>query len=210
MVFHWGLSESKSPQVARTLSSILADVNNVVNGRFSTHPLMSKSSSLFINLSVTVPRAPITFGINVSLMFHSFFQFTSKFQLLIPLFNFFQFYSVVSRDSKVHNSGSSLFFLLLIIIRSGRLAEIWRSICMRKSRRVSAFGLWLNHVLWWAHFSFLHNSQRITFSTQSGLVLSSFCSNLLHSLIMWLMVSSLSPHDLHLLIYRVLSILSLT
>ena len=42
-----------------------------------------------------------------------FFQFSSKVQLLIFLFTFFQFYSVVSRDSKVHNLASFLFFVWL-------------------------------------------------------------------------------------------------
>ena len=39
------------------------------------------------------------------------------------LFTFFQFYSVVSWDSKVDNFASSLFFLL-IIITFGLLAEV--------------------------------------------------------------------------------------
>ena len=56
--------------------------------------------------------------------------------------------------------------------------------------------------------NFLHNSQWITLYTQSCLVLYSFWGNLLHSL-MWLIVSSLSPHNLHLLFYCVLSILAL-
>ena len=30
MVFHWSLSDSKSPQISRTLLSILADLNNAV------------------------------------------------------------------------------------------------------------------------------------------------------------------------------------
>ena len=30
MVFHWSLSDSKYPQVSRTLLSILADLNNAV------------------------------------------------------------------------------------------------------------------------------------------------------------------------------------
>ena len=51
-----------------------------------------------------------------------FFQFVSKVLEFILLFVFFQFYSVVSRDSKVENSAGSLF--LLIIIRYGRLAGI--------------------------------------------------------------------------------------
>ena len=55
----------------------------------------------------------------------------------------------------------------------------------------------------------MHFSQWITLPTQSCLALYSSCANLLHSLIMWLMVSSLSPHSLHLLFYCVLSILAL-
>ncbi len=45
--------------------------------------------------------------------------------------------------------------------------------------------------------------------TQSCLALYSFWANLQHSLIMWLIVSSLSPHCLHLLLCCVLSILAL-
>ena len=46
MVFHWCLSDSKSPQVSRTLLSIL---NNAVVWMVTTRPLTSKSSSLFNN-----------------------------------------------------------------------------------------------------------------------------------------------------------------
>ena len=63
MVFHWSLSDSKSPRMSRTLLSILADLNNVVVWMASTRPLISKSSSPFTNPWVTVPRAPITIGI---------------------------------------------------------------------------------------------------------------------------------------------------
>ena len=38
----------------------------------STHSLISKFSSPFNNISVTAPRALITFDINVTIMFHSF------------------------------------------------------------------------------------------------------------------------------------------
>ena len=109
MVFHWSLSDSKSPQVSRTLLGILAVLNNVVVWMVSTSPSTSKSSSPFCNPLVTVPNAPITIGIIVTCMFHSFFQFSSKVEVLILLFTFFQFYSVVSRDSKVDYFASSLF-----------------------------------------------------------------------------------------------------
>ena len=53
MVFHWGLSDSKSPQVSRTFLSILADLNNVVVWLVSTRPLISKFSSPFNNRDCT-------------------------------------------------------------------------------------------------------------------------------------------------------------
>ena len=135
MVFHWSLSDSKSPQVSRTLLSILVVLNNAVVWMVSTPPPTSKSSSPFNNPLVTVPKAPITIGIVVTFIFHNFFQFFSKVKVLILLFTFLQFYSVVSRDSKVDNFANSLFFFLLIIIRSGLLAEIRWSVYMSKSCR---------------------------------------------------------------------------
>ena len=74
MVFHWRLSDSKSPQVSRTLHSILAVFNYAVVWRVSTRLPTSKSSRPFNNPLVTVPKAPITIGIIVTCMFHSFFN----------------------------------------------------------------------------------------------------------------------------------------
>ena len=74
MVFHWSLSDSKSPQVSRTLLSILAILNNTVVWMVSTCLPTSKSSSSFSNPLVTVPNAPITIGIIVTCMFHCFFN----------------------------------------------------------------------------------------------------------------------------------------
>ena len=136
MVFHWSLSDSKSPQVSRTLLSILTDLNNVVVWMVTTCPLISKSSSPFNNSSVTVPRAPITIGINVTFMFHSFFNSlaSSKYQ------SFFSF----SVNFTLRSAGTAkstilqvlfLLLLLLIIIMSGRLAEIRWSVCMSKFHR---------------------------------------------------------------------------
>ena len=66
MVFHWSLSDSKFPQVSRTLLSILAVLNSVVVWMVSTSPPTSKSSSPFSNPLVTVPNAPITISIIVT------------------------------------------------------------------------------------------------------------------------------------------------
>ena len=73
MVFHWRLSDSKSPQISRTLLSILPVFNNAVVWMVSTRLPTSKSSMPFNNPLVTVPKAPITIGIIVTFMFHSFF-----------------------------------------------------------------------------------------------------------------------------------------
>ena len=146
MVSHWSLSDNKSPQVSRTLLSILADLNNAVVWMVSTRPVISKSSSLCTNPLVNVTRAPITIGIIATFMFHSFFNSLAKVKVLISFFTFFQFYSVVRRDCRVHNSNCSLF--LVIIISCGRLAEIWWSICMSKSTHLRVF-FFSTSVSWW-------------------------------------------------------------
>ena len=103
MVFHWSLSDSKSPQVSGTLLSILAVLNKAVVWMVSTRPPISKSSSPFKSHLVTVPNVPITIGVIVTCMFHSFFQFPSKVEVLILLFISFQFYPMVCLDSKIYN-----------------------------------------------------------------------------------------------------------
>ena len=188
MNFHWSLSDSKSPLVSRTLLSILAVLNNAVVWMVTTHPPTSKSSSPFCNPLVTVPKAPITIGIIVTCMFHSFFNSQARSRYLSFFSHSFSFI-LVSRGSKVDYFASSLF--LLIIIRPGLLAEIRRSMCMSKSHGSlcvsfswTGAGLCIYHLFVWSNLNFF--SQWITLPTQSCLVLYSFYANLLHSLIMWL------------------------
>ena len=74
MVFHWSLSDSKSPQVSRTRLRILAVLSNAVVLILSLRPPISKSSRPFNNPLVIVPNAPITIGTIVTFMFNSFFN----------------------------------------------------------------------------------------------------------------------------------------
>ena len=74
MVFHRSFSDTKPPQVSRTLLSILAVLNNDVVWMVSTRPPTFKSSSPFSNPLVTVSNTPITIGIIVTCMFHSLFN----------------------------------------------------------------------------------------------------------------------------------------
>ena len=155
MFFLWSLSDSKSPQDSRTLLTIQGDLSKTVVWIVSTRSFISKSSNPFVNTLVIVPGAAMIIGINVNFMFHSFFQFHCKVEVFIFLFTFFKCYSVISRDSEVHNF------------------------------------------------------QWITLHTQLCFVLYPFSTNLLHSLIMCLLVSSLSPLNVHLQFCCVLSLLAL-
>ena len=91
MVFHWSLSDSKSPQVSRTLLSILAILSNAVIRIVSTHLPTSKSSRPFNNPLVIVPKVPITIGTIITFMFHSFFNSLAKSRYLSFFFNSFSF-----------------------------------------------------------------------------------------------------------------------
>ena len=126
MVFHWSLSDSKSPLVSRTLLYILAILNNAVVWMVSTRPLISKSSSPFNNPLVTVPKAPITI---VTFMFHIFFSYIARSKYLsffLHSFSFIQWSAGTAKSTILQ----ILFFLLLIIIRSGLLAKIRWSVCI--------------------------------------------------------------------------------
>ena len=159
----------------------------------------------------TVPNAPITIGIIVTCMFHSFFNSLARSRYLS-----FLSYSYIFILWSAKSTILQVLFFLLINFRSGLLTEIrWsmyiskshRSLCVLFSR--TGAGLCIYQLFIGSNLNFLHISQWITLPTQSCLVLYSFCANMLHSLIMWLMVSSLSPHNLHLLFCCVLSILAL-
>ena len=115
MVFHWSLNDSNSPQISRTLLSILADLNNAVDWMVSTRSLISKFSSPFNNPSVTVPRAPITIVIMVTFMFHNFFISIARSMYLAFVSLYFNLimWSAWTAKSKIQQV---LFFLLLSFI----------------------------------------------------------------------------------------------
>ena len=145
-------------------------------------------------------------------MFHSFFNSLARSKYLSLFWHSFNF-TIWSAGTE---SSQFCKFSFLIIIKSDRLAGIRGSVCIWKSQRSLCItfsradaGLCIYHLFVWLNFNFLHNSQWITLPTKSCLVLYSFCANLLHLLIMWLIVSSLSPHNLHLLFCCVWSILTL-
>ena len=103
----------------------------------STRPLISKSSSPCTHPLVAVPRAPTTIGITVTFMLHSFLLILLGGQPRLKSLQFGKF---------------SFFLFLLIITRSGRLAEIRWSVCISKSRGVCASHsrLYIYHLVVWS------------------------------------------------------------
>ena len=168
-VFHWSLSDSKSPQVSSTLLSILAVFNNAVVWMVSTRPPTSKSFRPFNNPLVIVPKTPIKIGTIVTFLFHSFFN---SFFFFSHSFSFILWSAGTAKSTILQ-----VLFFLLIIIKSGLLAEIRWSVCISKSHRSlcvsfsrKGAGLCINHLFVWSNLNFLHVSQWITLPTQLCLV----------------------------------------
>ena len=123
MVFHWSLSDSKSPQVSRTLLSILSVFNNAVVWMVSTRPPTFNSSLPFNNPLVIVPKAPITIGTIVTFMFHSFFNSLTRSRYL----SFFSHsFSFILWSARIDNFANSLFcgWLLYGLVYWPRLGDL--------------------------------------------------------------------------------------
>ena len=105
---------------------------------------------------------------------------------------------------------------MLINTRSDFFVGVRWSVCISKLPRIlfskwtrTDSGLCRHHLLGRPNFNLLHNSQWITFPIQSYLFMLFFCASLQHSLLIWLTISSMSPHNLHLLFFCVLSTFAL-
>ena len=120
MVFHWRLSDSKSPQFSRTLLNILAVLNNIVVWMVSTHPPTSKSSSPFSNPLVTVQKHTNYDWYNYHL--HVIFNSLARARYLSFFSHSFSFILWSARTAK--STILQVPFVLLIVIRSGLLAGI--------------------------------------------------------------------------------------
>ena len=127
MVFHWSLSDCKSPQVSRTRLRIPTVLSNAVVSIVSTRLPTSTSSRPFNNHLVIVPNAPITIGTIVTFMFHSFFNSLARSRYL-------SFFSISFRFI-LWSAGTAKSPILQIIMRSGLLARIGGSVRMLKSHR---------------------------------------------------------------------------
>ena len=163
-----------------------------------TRPPTSKSSSPFNNPLCIVPKAPITIGMIGSFIFHSFFHFSSKVEVLLVLF--------CGQLGQQSQRFCKFSFFLLIIIRSGRKAQIRWYVCISKSQRSLCLSfswttakLCIYHLFVWSNVNFLHISLWIPLPTHLCLILYTLFANFLYSLIIWLIITSMSTNSPHLL-----------
>ena len=128
LYFEWQQVTSSLQDSSQYSGRFLNDV--VLRMVFSRPPKFKSSSSLNKPLGVVL-NTPIRIGITVSLMFHG------KVTVLVLLFAFFHFLSVVRWISKIHYIVSSLFLGVgVIITRSSLLAGIWWSAFVLKFQRI--------------------------------------------------------------------------
>ena len=135
---------------------------------------------------------------HVTFIFHSFSNSLARLRYLSFFLNSFNFILWSAETAKSTILQILFFFCWLLFglifwLRLGDLS-IYQSprgvyVCHFLGQLLGC----VYHLFVWSNLNFLHISQWITLPTQSCLVSYSFCANLLHSLIMWLMVSSLSP-----------------
>ena len=197
--------------VSRTLLSIRVILINAFIWRVSSLPLISRSTSPLSEPLGTIPSAPTTTGITVTLMFDNFFRFKYFFSA-----DFFYFHCMERRNDKLNLMARSFCWQAQGLVFRPELSDPF---IYQNSRH-----FYKSHSLGWfqvcANKNWLHGQNsiswiifpmqsRIIFPSQPCLILHSFCASLLHSLIKWFIVSSFSLHNLHLLFCCILSILYL-
>ena len=194
------------------LFSVLWPISVILQFRWSRFVLRFPTLPIFYQAFGDRFRAPTTTGITFTLLFFSFLIFLarSNYLSLFSISLIFTLWSAGTAKSTIHQVLFLLLFfcLMLIFTRSSLLVGIRLSVCFSKSLRILCIsffrtdsGLCIYHLVVWSDFNFFRNSQWISFSTQSCLDLHSLCASLPTSVIMWLLVSSLSLHNLHLLFY---------
>ena len=182
MVFHSSLSDNKSPQVSRTLLTILIDLSNAEWWYLFVIWFLSLPVPLPDPFGI-VPSAQIAVCITVIFMIHSFFVFFCALWQGPDIYPYFHFllillYCLPGQKSSLFGVFFFFFFFFLTITRSGCMTEIRWSAVISKSQR-SLFvsfswtdsGLCIYHLFVWSNLNFLHNSHWIPFPDQSCLVL---------------------------------------
>ena len=113
-------------------------------------PLISESFSPCTNPLVTVPWNLFTISITVSFIVHSFFSVLLQDRSTYPSFYFpsvLPYGKVEQQNPLLRRSSFSFFFsFFLTITMSGRLAEMWWSVCISKFQRILCVSLRVVHI----------------------------------------------------------------
>ena len=199
LISHWSLRDSKFPKDPRTLLSILTDLNDAVVWMVSTCSLFSDSFSLFTTLLGIVPSAQTIIGFRVTFMFHRFFTSLARSRYL-SLFSFSFIFTLWSVGTAKSTIGQVLFFCRLspcLVVRPNclylKILENFVRLILQNEFRVLHIPL-----VCMVKFQFF---VQLPVDYIPHPVVSCLILFLLHSLIMWLIVSFLSPHNLHLLFF---------
>ena len=180
----------QSPQVSRTLLSIVGDLNNAVDWAVPTRPVFSKSSSHCTNSVVTAPRQPITIGIIVTFSLQRLFNSLAKSRYLSLVSLSFSF-----TLSSAETAKSTILQVLSVFVDYYKVWSSGRDLVIRLYLKVPEEFIpsFIQDRFWVVHIPFVRVVKlqlfvQVTLSTQSSRVLYSFCANVLHSLIMGLVV----------------------
>ena len=153
MVFHWRLSDSKSPRVSRRF------LNHAIEWMISAHPLIPKFSNPCTKPLWTVPSALIIIDIIVIFIFDNIFSSLARSKHLF-LFSFSFILTLLSTRKPLYsvNFRSSLSSGLDLIICL--YLKIPEKLCVSCSWTDS--GLCIYQLVVESHFNFLPNFRWIT------------------------------------------------
>ena len=173
-------------------SKYSTDLNNAIVWVVSTRPLISKSSTLSSNPSVSILSILTTTGITVTFMFHSLFSSLARSRYLSFFLLSFSFTQWLAGTAKSTIRQVLLFFFFFTTTKSGRLAEITWSVCIVKSQRVLSVsfsrtisGLCVYYLSVWSNSNFLQNSCGSPLLLLVVVVVFAFISCFSHALV-WL------------------------
>ena len=148
----------------------------------------------------TVPGVPITIGITVTLVLYSFLSFLarSKYLSFFSTSLIFTLWSTETTKSTIRLVPFFSNYYKVCSSDRNLVICLYFKIPKNFMRFIHWDGFWFVHIAFgnMTRFNFLHSPRWIIFPAQLIQVLYSFCASLLLSL-MWLNVSSLSPHNLH-------------
>ena len=177
--------------------------------------LISNCSNSHLNFLAIVPSVPTTIGITVTHTFHGILNFLARseyWSIFSVSFIFIPWTTGMAKDTR-----RQVFFFLII---NSRCVFFWLGLGDQfVSKNVKEFYVpnSQRRILVCAYTMLLYGNIKsfaqfpgITYSTQSYLAFFSFCVSLLHSLMIWSTVSSLSLHNLQLPFCCLLSIFTQT